>query len=179
PGNKIAITAASTGFARVIGTACQVLDVGAPDYFELAGHAGGARVGALSDAQGVYPTLIAGDEALVKQDERASAFRAARAVARLAPTNLLAAALPSPANLRDVVLGSWLAVDPNAPLSADQADGARGLAEAIQQRLPGAHQDMLRRVAPRVGERVARGAVDLRNWLRGVEFTCTRAGFVM
>lgn len=172
---KEAITAQSTGFARMLAHTCQTLDVPLPDLFLRPGQPGGAKVGALGDTQGVYATIIAGDDVLAKQDDRLTAFRAGRAVARVAPTNLLASVVPSSLSLRDALLGARLAVRPDAEVPADSHDAVTGTAASLQKMLPAAHRDHLGKIIDQV---FARG-IDTHRWLRGVEFTATRAGFLM
>ncbi len=169
------ITAQSVGFPRMLAHACQTFDLPLPDLFFRPEQPGGAKVGALGDGQGVYPTVIAGSDLTGKQDDRITAFRAGRAAARVAPTNVLAAVLPSSMSLRDAIYGAVLAVSPGAEVPADSRNAAMDTAQAIEKLLPAAHRDHLVKVI----ERVLSRRVDPHAWLRGVEYTTTRAGFIM
>jgi Tfp pilus assembly protein PilF len=163
------------GVSKHIAHAAGVLDVALPELFTRPGQPGGIKVGALIDGQSVAPTALAGSDAIDARDEAALAFRCGRAMARMSPANLAALIVPNGPALKDVVLGSWLVVDPSAPLPADSRNSAANVAEAINRLLPASHKDHLGGAMGRVLE----AGYEPARWLRGVEFTCTRAGLLM
>jgi tetratricopeptide (TPR) repeat protein len=163
------------GLSQQLAHAGSVLDVALPEFFPRPGQPGGIKVGALVDGQAVVPTALAGGDALDTRDAATLAFRAGRAMARLSPANLPAVIVPNPQSLKDVVLGAWLAVDAGAAIPPESRGTATNVAEAINRLLPPTHKDHLRGSMGRVVE----AGFEPARWLRGVEFTCTRAGLLM
>ncbi|MCP5068181.1 MAG: hypothetical protein GY946_16590, partial [bacterium] len=171
----------ATALSRFLAYSCQVLDAPVPDLFVRQDEQGGLSVGALAEMDGrsvrtVFPSVLAGRDALAQQTEPALAFRVGRAVARARPEHILAAALPSAGNLRNAVFGAVALTHPEAPIPKESHDPARDYAQEIQKYLPPARQDQLKAITSRI---VDSGAVDIGAWLEGVAYTVTRAGFLM
>jgi tetratricopeptide (TPR) repeat protein len=170
------VTMQSTGVARWVAYLSQVLDMPPPDLYLRKGEAGGFRVTALGDAKGVYPTLIAGDEALGKQPDAALAFRVGRAIARAHPHLIGSALLPSTSGLRDAIYGAVGLTHPQVAIPKELLEPARGWAEAIKKMLPPARLDDLRKSVAKV---IERGGADTKAWLRGSDMACARLGFLL
>ena len=167
--------------ARFLAYACQAFEVPVPDLFLREKDAGGLRVGALAEVDGgqvraVYPTVVAGVDALAQQGEPAHAFRAGRAAAKVRPVHLLAAVLPAASSLRDAALGAISLVHPQVDVPESSREAARAYAEAIQAFLPPARRGAFEAAVGRV---VEAGALDTRAFLTGAAHTVTRAGFLL
>jgi hypothetical protein len=124
----------------------------------------------------VYPSLLAGDDALGKQPDPAYAFRAGRAVARVQPEHILASVLRSGANLRDAVYGAVAVAQPNVAVPAEARDRVGAYADLIRRHLPPARLDTLRALTARV---IESGGADTKAWLIGVDYTVSRIGFLL
>ena len=176
-GQRTSVTMQSTGVARWVAYMSQILDVPVPDLFLRDGEAGGFKVTALGDAQGVYPTLLAGDEAqLSSQPDAAIAFRVGRAVARAHPQLLASALMPSSASLRRAIYGAVALTHPQVAIPKEQREAARGWGEAISKLLPPARIDDLRKAVAKV---IESGGADTKAWLRGCDQTSVRLGFLL
>lgn len=174
--NRVQVSLQSSGVARFVAYACQVLDTPVPDYFERTGEAGGFVVAALSGDNMVYPSLLAGDDALGKQAEAAYAFRAARAVARVQPEHILASVLRSGVSLRDAVYGAVVVGQPSVAVPAETKERATAYAELIKRHVPPARVDNLKALTARV---VEGGGADTKAWMEGVDYTASRVGFLL
>ncbi|WP_106391552.1 protein kinase domain-containing protein [Enhygromyxa salina] len=170
------VTMQATGLTRWVAYMSQVIDMPPPDFYLRKGEAGGFRVTALGDAKGVYPTLLAGDEALARQPDAAIAFRAGRAIARVHPHLIGAALLPSSSSLRDAIYGAVGLTQPKVAIPKEQREAARGWAEAIKKMLPPSRLDDLRKAVAKV---IERGGADTKSWLRGCDHAAARAGFLV
>ncbi|EDM78499.1 tetratricopeptide repeat protein [Plesiocystis pacifica SIR-1] len=175
-GARESVTMQASGVARWVAYIAQVLDMPAPDLFLRKGTAGGFTVTALNDATGVYPTVLAGDDALGKQPEAALAFRAGRAIARSHPYLLGASLLPSSGSLRDVIYGAVALTHPQVAIPKELRDRARSWGELIQKMLPPSRLDDTRKAVAKV---IESGGADTKAWLRGSEHTAARVGFLM
>jgi tetratricopeptide (TPR) repeat protein len=167
--------------ARFIAYACQILDAPVPDFFRREDEIGGLVTAALADVEGgqvrtVFPSVLAGKDALAKQSEQAWAFRAARAVARARPEHILAAVLPSGTSLRHAIYGAVMVSHPGVAIPADCQDAARRYGQEIQRYLPPARLDQLKTLVTRL---IEGGSADTRAWVQGVDYTVTRLGFVL
>jgi hypothetical protein len=172
---------ASEPLARFIAYACQVLDAPVPDFFPRPGEPGDLLTAALTEFEGgqvktVFPTLLAGSDALAKQGDRAWLFRAARAVTRARPEHILAAVLPSGTSLRQAVYGAIMVSHPGVAIPEDLTEAARAYAVEIQRYLPPARLDQLRTLITRL---IETAGADTRAWVQGVSFTATRLGFAL
>ncbi len=166
----------ASGIARWLAYMAQIIDMPTPDLFARKGESGGFSVTALGDKSGVYPTLLAGDDALAKQPEAALAFRAGRAVAHTHPHLFGAALLPSSSSLRNVIYGAVAVTHPKVPIPKDLRDSTLGWGEAIKKRLPQSRIDDLGKTVAKV---IDGGGADTKAWLCGCEIAATRAGFLM
>jgi DNA-binding SARP family transcriptional activator len=165
--------------ARFVAHACQTLDAPVPDLFVLEDEAGGIHIDALAhgtDSKNtVYPTVIAGKDALKDVSETAMKFRAGRAVARVRPDHILSAVLRSSTSMRHVVYGALRLTDGDAEIPEDSRSASAAYAETFAPYLQPARLEQLRSLAAAV---TSNGEVDTRAWARGVIFTTTRAGFI-
>jgi tetratricopeptide (TPR) repeat protein/serine/threonine protein kinase len=165
----------SSGLARWIAYFSQVIDMPPPDYFPRKGEPGGFKVTAFGDAKGVYPTLLAGEEALGRQPDHAIAFRVGRAIALTHPHLIASALLPSVTSLRDAIYGAVGLTHPQVAIPKELRDSARAWAELIKKMLPPARLDDLRKS---VGKVIEKGGADTKAWLRGCDHASTRLGFL-
>ncbi len=165
----------ANGVARWVAYMSQVLDMPAPDLYLRKGEPGCFRVTALGDQKGVYPTLMAGDDALARQPDAALAFRVGRAVARAHPHLLGAALMPSSSSLRDAIYGAVGLTHPQVAIPKELLEPARGWAEAIKKMLPPSRLDDLRKAVAKV---IERGGADTKAWLRGCDHAAARLGFL-
>lgn len=169
------VTMQSTGVARWVAYFSQVLDVPAPDLYLRKGDPGCFRVTALGDPKGVYPSLLAGDDALGRQPDAAIAFRVGRALARAHPHLLGSVLLPSNSSLRDAIYGAVGLTHPQVAIPKELREGARAWAETIKQMLPPGRLDDVRKAVAKVIERGA----DTKAWLRGCDHASARLGFLV
>ena len=149
---------------------------GKPDLYLRKDESGGFRVTALGDQKGVYPTMIAGADALARQLDAALAFRVGRAVARSHPHLLGASLLPSSSSLRDAIYGAVGLTHPQVAIPKDLREAARNWAEAIKKMLPPSRLDELRKAVAKV---IERGGADTKTWLSGCDIAAARTGFLM
>lgn len=166
----------ANGIARWVAYMSQVIDMPAPDLFLRKGEAMDFRVTALGDAKGVYPTLLAGDEALGRQPDHAVAFRVGRAVARSHPHLIGSALIPSPTSLRDAIYGAVGLTHPQVAIPKELLEPARAWAEAIKKMLPPSRLDDLRKAVAKV---IEKGGADTKAWLRGTDHTAARFGYLV
>ncbi len=169
-----------TGLARFVAHACQMLDVSVPDLFQRDVDGMGIRVDALVDNSSgkatVFPSLIAGKGATADASETSMKFRAGRAVARVRPENVLASVLPSAGSVRNVVLGAVSVAHPNAALPEDVKSSADVYAKELLPHLQPARIEQLKSLGAPL---LQNGTLDAKQFLQGVAYTTTRAGFVL
>ncbi|HET6582123.1 MAG TPA: hypothetical protein VFG69_01725, partial [Nannocystaceae bacterium] len=169
-----------TAMARYLAHACQVLDAPVPDFYIREDELGGLTVDALADGDGanrtVYPSLLAGRDALHDQSEGGLKFRTGRAIAKAKPEHILSAVLPSAASLRHAVWGAVAATHGNDAVPSDCRSEALRYGELLGKFLQASRLEQLKLLAAKV---VQAGDVDTRGWVQGVAYTITRAGFVI
>jgi tetratricopeptide (TPR) repeat protein len=170
-----------TALARYLAHACQVLDAPVPDLYLRDDELGGVSIDALADTEGgtnktVYPSVLAGRDAIAEKDETALKFRAGRVIARAKPEHILAAVIPTSTNLRHAAWGAIAATGAASTVPTDVKTEAAKYAELFAKFVQGAKLDQLKTLATKV---VKPGDVDTRAWLQGVAYTSTRAGFVL
>jgi hypothetical protein len=170
------VTMQAAGVTRWVAYMAQVIDMPPPDLYLRKGEAGGFRVTALGDPKGVYPSLLAGDDALGRQPDAALAFRAGRAIARAHPHLIGASVMPSVASLRNAIYGAVGLTHPQVAIPKELREPARSWAEAIQKMLPPSRLDDLGKAVAKV---IERGGADTKSWLRGCEHASARAGFLV
>jgi tetratricopeptide (TPR) repeat protein/serine/threonine protein kinase len=171
-----AVTMQSSGLARWIAYFSQVIDMPPPDFFQRKGEPGGFKVTAFGDPKGVYPTLLAGDDALARQPDHAIAFRVGRALALAHPHLIASALLPSMSSLRDAIYGAVALTHPQVAIPKELRDPARAWAELIKKMLPPSRLDDLRKS---VGKVIEKGGADTKAWLRGSDHAAARLGFLL
>lgn len=171
-----AVSLQSPGLARWVAFVAQVLDMPPPELFSRKGMPGDFVVAAPGDAQGFHPTLVAGDDALGKQPDAALAFRVGRALARVHPHLFAAAILPSSSSLRDAIYGAVALTHPQVAIPKELREGAKVWSEAIAKVLPPARLDELKKGVGRV---IERGGADTKNWLKAVDHSAARVGFLL
>jgi hypothetical protein len=172
---------APTPLPRYLAYACQVFDVPVPDLFLREKDPGGLALTALSEMEAgkvkaVFPSLLAGNDALARQSDASLVFRAARAAARARPEHVLASVLPSGGGLRSAVFGALQLTHPEIGVPAESKETAAAYAQEIQRYLTPPRLEQLRAVTTRLLEG---GPLDTRAWLEGVAYTVTRAGFLL
>jgi tetratricopeptide (TPR) repeat protein len=174
--SREAVTMQSSGLARWIAYFSQVIDMPPPDFFQRKGEPGGFKVTAFGDPKGVYPTLLAGDDALARQPDHAIAFRVGRAIALAHPHLIASALLPSMSSLRDAIYGAVALTHPQVAIPKELRDPARAWAELIKKMLPPSRLDDLRKS---VGKVIEKGGADTKAWLRGSDHAAARLGFLL
>jgi tetratricopeptide (TPR) repeat protein len=170
------VTMQSSGLARWVAYFSQIIDLPPPDFFARKGEPGGIKVTAFGDSKGVYPTLLAGDDALARQPDHAIAFRVGRAVALAHPHLIAAPLLPSIASLRDAIYGAVALTHPQVAIPKELRDPARAWGELIKKMLPPSRLDDLRKS---VGKVIEKGGADTKAWLKGSDLAATRLGFLL
>jgi tetratricopeptide (TPR) repeat protein len=175
-GQRETVNMQASGVARWVAYMSQVIDMPPPDLYLRKGETGGFRVTALGDAKGVYPSLLAGDDALARQPEHALAFRVGRAVARAHPHLIGSALLPSVTSLRNAIYGAVGLTHPQVAIPKELREPARAWAEAIKKMLPPSRLDDLRKAVAKV---IESGGADTKAWLRGCDFAASRLGFLV
>ncbi|MFV8751568.1 hypothetical protein ACNOYE_13575 [Nannocystaceae bacterium ST9] len=166
----------SSGIARWVAFVAQVLDMPPPELYVRKGTTGDFVVAAPGDAQGYHPTLVAGDDALGKQPDAALAFRVGRALARVHPHLLAAALLPSSSSLRDAIYGAVALTHPQVAIPKELREGSKTWSEAIGKVLPPSRLDELKKGVGRV---IERGGADTKLWLKAVDHSAARVGFLL
>lgn len=170
-----------TALSRYLAHACQVLDAPVPDLYLRDDELGGVSVDALADTEGganktVYPTVLAGRDALAEKDEAGLKFRAGRAIARAKPEHILASVTPASTNLRGAAWGAIVASGASTQVPTDVKTEAAKYAELMTKFLQASRLDQLKIICTKV---LKQGEIDARPWLQGVAYTTTRAGFVL
>ncbi len=170
-----------TALARYLAHACQVLDAPVPDLYLRDDELGGVTIDALADGEGgtnktVYPSVLAGRDALAETNEAGLKFRAGRAIARAKPEFILSAVTPASTNLRHAAWGAIVGSGVAVAVPGDVKTEAGKYAELITKFLQASRLDQLKVLC---GKLVKQGDVDAKVWLQGVGFTTTRAGFVL
>lgn len=173
---KEPVSLQSPGLARWVAFIAQVLEMPAPELYLRKGTPGGFSVVAPGDAQGFYPSLIAGDDALGKQIDAAIAFRVGRALALVHPHLIAASLLPSSGSLRDGIYGAVALTHPQVAIPKELKDAAKSWAQTLERGLPQNRLDELKKGVARV---IERGGADTKAWLRGVDITAVRVGFLV
>jgi len=167
--------------ARYLAHACQVLDAPVPDLYMRDGELGGFTVDALADTEGgvnrtVYPSVLAGRDAVAETNETGLKFRTGRVIARAKPEHIISAMMPSAAGLRNVVWGAVASTQPGVAVPTDCKSEAAAYAELMQKFLQASRLDQLKQIAGKV---LKGGDVDLRPWSSAMAYSMTRAGFVL
>ncbi len=167
--------------ARFLAYACQVFEVAQPDLFLRPKDPGGLRVGALVELErnavrAVYPTVVAGVDALKPAQDPVHAFRAGRAAARLRPDALLGTIAPDKNVARAAVVASLRFVQPGIEVPADLGAQVTAFEEAIGRYLPPSRKDAFESVVRRI---LDAGRVDAKAYLRGVSLAASRAGLLL
>jgi Tfp pilus assembly protein PilF len=165
------------GLGKYLAYACQTLDVSVPDLFLRPGEAGGLVAAALATTDMVFPSLLAGDEALANQTEAAAVFRCARAVLRVQPEHLPAVIMKSGTAMRDAVLGAITLVQPDLPLPSDVRERVDKLGAEYSRALPPSSRSQLDVAVRRLVELAP--SFDVKAWAEGVEHSAARVGFLL
>ena len=147
-----------------------------PDFFQRKGEAGGFKVTAFGDPKGVYPTLLAGDDALGRQRQSCNrvSCRTGNRIRTSTPDRLGLAALggqPPRCDLRRRRAHASASCDPPGA-----AQPARAWGELIKKMLPPSRLDDLRKS---VGKVIEKGGADTKAWLRGCDHAAARLGFLL
>lgn len=170
-----------TAMARYLAHACQVLDAPVPDLYIREDELGGFKVDALGDTESgpnrtVYPSVLAGRDAIAETGEAGLKFRTGRVIARAKPEHIISAILSSSAGLRNTVWGCVASTQPDITVPLDCKSEAAAYAELMQKFLQASRLDQVRQIAAKA---VRSGDVDARPWLTAMAFSTTRAGFVL
>jgi tetratricopeptide (TPR) repeat protein len=167
--------------ARYLAHACQVLDTPVPDLYVREGELGGFTVDALADTEGgpnrtVYPSVLAGRDAVAETGEAALKFRTGRVIARAKPEHILSAMLTSSIGLRNAAWSAVSATQPGAAIPTDVKSEAAALGEMLSKFLPPSRLDQLKQIAAKATKS---GDIDARAWLTSMAYATTRAGFII
>lgn len=170
-----------TPMARYLAHACQVLDAPVPDLYVRESEIGGFTVDALADTEGgpnrtVYPSVLAGREAVAETGEAALKFRTGRVIARAKPEHILSAMLTASIGLRTAAWSAVAATQPGATIPTDVKTEATALGEMLTKFLQPSRLDQLKQIAAKATKS---GDVDARAWLTAMAFTTTRSGFIL
>lgn len=170
-----------TALARFLAHACQVLDAPVPDFYLQETETGGFTVDALADVDGgpnrtVYPSVLAGREAIGEQGEAGNKFRTGRVIARAKPEHILSVVLSSAASLRNAAWGAIAVTLPEVAVPLDCKTEATAYADEFRKFLQASRLEQLKLLTNKIAKA---GDVDARAWQSGVAYTVTRAGFVL
>jgi tetratricopeptide (TPR) repeat protein len=166
---------APTSTASIVRTfvwASQILDVPLPELFVCDGVPGG-----LAAVPADIGTTAIGPEAASGLALQELAFVVARHLAYYRPEHYVLVFYPTLPDLTQLFLSAIEIALPGMPLSSRSGVAGKKLVGGLAKHLKSAEREELERAASQFEE--AGGRVDLAAWIRGVELTATRAGFVL
>jgi hypothetical protein len=166
---------APTSTASIVRTfvwASQILDVPLPELFVCDGVPGG-----LAAVPADVGTTAIGPEAASGLALQELAFVVARHLAYYRPEHYVLVFYPTLPDLTQLFLSAIEIALPGMPLSSRSGVDGKKLVRGLAKLMKSAEREELERAANQFEE--AGGRVDLAAWIRGVELTATRAGFVL
>ncbi len=126
----------------------------------------------------VPPSISLGQRALeLRGTSRTFSFESSRALTYLRPGFYVRQVVSSHKELRAWLSGAIRLFAPRFPVSAELAEAAQGAGIAIERQL---RTDKRAALGQIVAELLQQGAaLDLRRWMRGIDLTADRAGFIL
>lgn len=136
-----------------------------------------ADPGGLNFLHGHVPALVLGAAALAAEvPPQVSGFLAARHLAYYRPGMYVRHLVPNVIGLRAWLFAAIKLISPTFPISNDIQGPVKENLAVIESAVTGAARDQL---ASAVTKLLQAGAIDIKQWLGGVDYTADRAGFIL
>ena len=167
-------------FSRVFNYVTQVLAVPPPqDVYLREGVPGDMEFLALKEKQALYPSLIVGGNLLQGRTEKELAFVVGRRVTLLRPDHLSRwqYIVPTTGELKVWVLAVLKGFKPDLQVPPDIEAAIPQYRQALQSFVPPQNMERLQVVVAKMLQNP--NDINTSKWVRGVDLTATRAGFLM
>ncbi len=165
--------------ARVLVYAGQILGVGLPEVFLRQDWAGEMEFVSARDKQQLCPAIIFGTALLQGKQEKDLAYSLGKRLALLRPDHVLRwpRVVPQVSELKAFFLAALKLVQPQLPIKADMDGPVAERVELLKRFLPPQQMEQLAEVVRRF--MASNAEVDLHKWATSVDYTSTRAGFLL
>jgi len=165
-------------FSKIFSSVTLALNVAPPAVFLNEQNPGDMAFYPLTDKQGPLPSVVVGSALLQGRTEKDLAFLLGRKVALLRADHLVRwpTLVEQLAQLKAFVIAAIKRVQPNIPVPADMAQAIPSYM-AILERMSGRSLEHLAAVVHQLMQ--SGGDLNTNKWVKAVDFTATRAGFLM
>ncbi|MDX2023641.1 MAG: tetratricopeptide repeat protein [Deltaproteobacteria bacterium] len=165
-------------FSKIFSSVTLALNVPPPAVFLREENPGDMAFYSLFDKQGPLPAVVVGNALLQGRTEKDLAYLLGRKVALLRADHLVRwpTMVEQVAQLKAFVIAAIKRVQPNIPVPPDMAPALPSYM-AILERMSGRSLEHLAAVVNQLMQ--FKGDLNTNKWVKGVDFTATRAGFLM
>ena len=165
--------------SRVFVYASQILGVSIPELYLRQDWAGDMEFVSARDKQQLCPAVIVGSALLQGRQERELAYALAKRLTLLRGDHLMRwpRIVPQVSELKAFFLAALKVVEPKVPVKGDMEQPVAERVELLRRFLPPQHMEQLAVVVRRFLE--SKAEVDLHKWSTAVDYTATRAGFLL
>jgi hypothetical protein len=166
-------------FSRVFVYAGQILGVSSPELYLRQDWAGEIEFVSARDKQQLCPALIVGNALLQGKQEKDLAYALGKRLTLLRADHVMRwpRIVPQVSELKAFFLAALKLVQPKVPVKADMEVPVAERVELLRRFLPPQHLEQLAEVVRRFLE--SQADVDLHKWAIAVDYTSTRAGFLL
>jgi tetratricopeptide (TPR) repeat protein len=166
-------------FSRVFVYASQILGVSSPELYLRQDWAGEIEFVSARDKQQLCPALIVGAALLQGKQEKDLAYALGKRLTLLRSDHVMRwpRIVPQVSELKAFFLAALKLVQPKVPVKPDMEQPVAERVELLRRFLPPQHLEQLAEVVRRFLE--SKVEVDLHKWAIAVDYTSTRAGFLL
>jgi tetratricopeptide (TPR) repeat protein len=165
--------------SRVFVYASQILGISIPELFLRQDWAGDMDFVSAREKQQLCPALIVGSALLQGKQEKDLAYALGKRLTLLRADHVLRwpRIVPQVSELRAFFLAALKLVQPKLPVKADMEVPVAERVEILHRFMPPQHMEQLAEVVRRFLD--SKAEVDLHKWATSVDYTATRAGFLL
>jgi tetratricopeptide (TPR) repeat protein len=165
--------------SRVFVYASQILGINMPELYLRQDWAGEMDFVSARDKQQLCPSLVVGSALLQGKQEKELAYALAKRLTLLRPDHVVRwpRIVPQVSELKAFFLAALKLVQPNVPVSKEMELPVAERVALLRKFLPPQQMETLAEVVRRFLE--SKAEADLHKWATAVDYTSTRAGFLM
>jgi tetratricopeptide (TPR) repeat protein len=165
--------------SRVFVYASQILGVNMPELYLRQDFAGDMEFVSARDKQQLCPAIIVGAALLQGKQEKDLAYSLGKRLSLLRADHVLRwpRIVPQVNELKAFFLAALRLVQPKLQVKADMEQPVAERVELLRRFMPPQHMETLAEVVRRFIE--SKAEVDLHKWAKAVDYTSTRAGFLL
>jgi tetratricopeptide (TPR) repeat protein len=166
-------------FSGVFVYASQALGVTAPELYLRQDWAGEIEMMNAREKQQLCPGFVVGAALLQGKQEKELAYVLGKKLALMRPDHVVRwpAVVPQVSELKAYFLAALKLVQPNVPIKSDMEQPVAERLELLRRLVPPQNVEQLAEVVRRFIE--SKAEADLHRWSKAVDYTSSRAGFLM